>query len=176
MVTKYADHLILDIGGCVCGTSSCTLKVVPQDSISSRDTKVEQSTKVAMVCACCWYTFHICATTTMTTESNVLPTTQHNYLCNRAEFLSVVWEVFLAPSLSWINTLSHLPLILSTKASQIAVTSLWYSLAAWRSHTSYIFLKLVNAVSTSTSLPFHTSMLLEKSIQGRQYPPFSCQL
>ena len=49
MVTKYADELIPDIGGCVCGISSCTLKVVPQDSVSSRDTKVDQSSKVAMV-------------------------------------------------------------------------------------------------------------------------------
>ena len=68
VVTKY-DQMILDIGedgggggGGVRGISSCTLKVVPQDRVSSQDMKVEQSTKVAMVCACCLYTFHICAT------------------------------------------------------------------------------------------------------------------
>ena len=31
---------------------NCTLKKVPQDSVSYRDTKVEQSKKVAMVAAC----------------------------------------------------------------------------------------------------------------------------
>ena len=35
VVTKYTDQLILDIGGCVCGISSCTLKVVPQDRVSN---------------------------------------------------------------------------------------------------------------------------------------------
>ena len=35
VVTKYADQLILDIGGCVCGISSATLKVVPKYSVSS---------------------------------------------------------------------------------------------------------------------------------------------
>ena len=102
MVTKYADQLILDIGGYVCGISSCTLKVVPQDSVSSQDTKVEQSTKVAMVCACCLYTFHNCATIMTTMESNVLPTKQDNYLYNRAELLSVVLDGF-AYSFSQLN-------------------------------------------------------------------------
>ena len=105
MVTKYADQLILDIGGCVCGISSCPLKVVPQDSVYSRDTKVEQSTKVAMVCACWLYTFHSCATITMTTEINVLPITQDKYLCNRAELLSVVLDGFSC-SFSQSHTLS----------------------------------------------------------------------
>ena len=83
------------------------------------------------------------------------------------------WMVSLAPSLSWINTLSRLILFLSMKESQTAMASLWHSLAAWISHTSYIFLKLVNAVSTSTFLYI---MLQAKSTQGRQYPWFSCQL
>ena len=175
MVPKCADQLILDIGGCVCDISSCTLKVVPHDSVSNRDTKVEQSTKVAMVCVCCLYTFHICATLTMTMVSNVLPTTQDNFLCNRAELLSVFLDGFSC-SFSHFN---YHPLSLTTilsKASETAMASLWYSLAAWRYHTSYIFLKLVNGVSKSTPLPFHTSMLLAKSTQGRQYLPFSSEL
>ena len=81
-------------------------------------------------------------------------------------FYLLFWIFSLAPSLSWINTLSRLPLILSTKASQTAMATLWYTLAALRSHISYIFLKLVNALSTSTPLPFHTTMLLAKSTQG----------
>ena len=84
----------MDVGRYVCDISGCTLKVVPQDSVSSRDTKVEQRTKVAMVCACSMYTYHICTNITMTMDSNVLPTTQDNYLCNRAELLSVVLDGF----------------------------------------------------------------------------------
>ena len=62
--------------------------------MSPAEIQFDQSTYVDMVCACCLYTFHICATITMTTESNVLPTTQDNYICNRAELLSVVLDRF----------------------------------------------------------------------------------
>ena len=174
------DQLILDIWGggggekeCVCGISSWwSLKIVSPAEIW----KLSKAQKVAMVCACCLYTFHICVTITITTESNVLPTTQDNISVIEQTFFLLFWMVPLAPSPRWINTLSCLPLILSTKASQRAMASLWNSVAAWRSHTSFIFLKLVNAVSTNIPLPFRTSMLLEKSTQGRQYPPLSCHL
>ena len=173
---KYADQLILDIKGCVCGISSCTLTVVSQDSVSSWDIKVKQCTKVA------WFVLAAC------TPSISVPLSRWPW---RAMFcrphktiISVIEQSisfccsgwFLLLLLCWINTLSRLPLTLSTEASQTAMASMWYSQAAWRSHTSYIFLKIVNAVSTSNPLPFHTSMLLAKSTQGRQYPPFSCQL
>ena len=134
--------------------------MVPQDSVSSRDTKVEQSTKVAMVC--CLYTFHICPTVMMTTESNVLPTTQTHLSVIEHSFFLLFWMVSLAPSLSSINTLSHLPLILYESITDS--TDIFVVLSSCMEiHTSYIFLKLVNAVSTSTPLPFVCLSSLERA-------------
>ena len=114
----------------------------------------------------CTLTFQICATVTMSTESDILTTAQDHSLYNRAEFLPIFLNG-VSPSLSQLNCIH------STKA---ATAALWYSLSAWKPQTSYTFLKLVNAASTNTPLPLRVSVLLAKSMQGRQYPLFSCLL
>ena len=162
MVTKFTDQLILDIRGCVCGISSCTLKVVPQDSVSSRDMKVEQSTKLS------WFVLAAC------TPSIPVPLSRwprkamfcrpHKPIISVIEqsFFLLFWMV--SPSLSWINKLSRLPLILYESITDS--NGIFVVLSSCMEITHFIHhLELVNVVSTSTPLPFCMSMLLEKIAQ-----------